>query len=113
VILKKLRIYVSALTACLCLASIVKGSSRNLQSYRNAAFGIVVRADVSYSVTEQDVRVFRPHKTVAAVGAVQSRGIVSIVTGSYTAANGNKFTAGQDGKAMRFEAPVGVVVIGN
>lgn len=57
--------------------------------------------------------VLRPFDTVTeAVTAVPSGGIVSIVAGTYTAAAGNLFTAGADGKAMTFQAPVGTVVIG-
>ena len=42
-----------------------------------------------------------------------SGGIVSIVAGTYTAAAGNTFTIGDDGKSMTIDAPVGTVNIGN
>lgn len=57
---------------------------------------------------------YRPFPTVtAAVSNVPSGGRVSIVAGNYTAAAGNTFTAGADGKAMTLVAPVGLVRIGN
>lgn len=59
--------------------------------------------------------VLRPYVGVAnAVSDVPNNGRVIIVEGSYPkAAGGNTFTAGEDGKAMTFLAPVGTVVIGN
>ena len=55
----------------------------------------------------------RPYETVtAAVNAIPSGGIVSIVEGGYAKVYGNTFTAGADGKSMLFEAPVGTVTIG-
>ena len=44
---------------------------------------------------------------------VVSGGVVSIVAGTYSAAAGNTFTAGADGKAMTLSAPCGTVFIGN
>jgi len=57
----------------------------------------------------------RPHNTVPeAISEIASGGIISIVKGNYTDAAGNTpFTAGADGKAMTFQAPVGSVTIGN
>lgn len=59
--------------------------------------------------------VFRPYTSVAdAVSDVPSGGRVILVEGSYLkSAGGNTFTAGADGKAMTFLAPVGTVIIGN
>ena len=58
--------------------------------------------------------VFNPFDTVAlGVAGVPNGGVVSIVEGSYTAAAGNTFTVGADGKQMTLEAPVGTVIIGN
>lgn len=58
--------------------------------------------------------VFEPFHTVTqAVNVVPDGGTVVIVAGSYSAASGNTFTAGADGRAMTFVAPVGTVVIGN
>lgn len=58
--------------------------------------------------------VFKPFDTVAqGIAVVSNGGVVSIVEGSYTAAAGNTFTVGADGKQMTLEAPVGVVTIGN
>lgn len=57
---------------------------------------------------------FQPANTVAqAVGFVNSGGRISIVAGNYSAADGNVFTAGADGKSFFIEAPVGDVTIGN
>jgi hypothetical protein len=65
------------------------------------------------STANANGNVLRPYKTVTdAVNAVPSGGIVSIVPGSYPKAYGNTFTAGADGKSMRFEVPVGGVTIG-
>ncbi len=62
----------------------------------------------------EDGSVFRPWNTVTeGVTNVVSGGRVVIVEGSYTAATGNTFTAGADGKSFLFLAPVGIVVIGN
>jgi len=73
----------------------------------------VVYADSGDLVAPEDGTVFRPFDTVAeAISAVLDNGIVSIVTGSYTAAAGNTFTAGEDGKRMTFSVPVGSVTIG-
>jgi V8-like Glu-specific endopeptidase len=58
--------------------------------------------------------VFQPLRTVtAAVAAVPDNGIIGLVPGNYPRAAGNVFTAGADGKAMTFIAPVGGAVIGN
>lgn len=58
--------------------------------------------------------VFEPFHTVTeAVNVVPDGGTVVIVAGSYSAASGNTFTAGADGRAMMFVAPVGTVVIGH
>lgn len=74
----------------------------------------VMYADAGHPVATEDGTVFRPYNTVTeAVSAVTSGGLVSIVTGSYTAAAGNTFTVGADGKSMTFAVPVGTVYIGN
>ncbi len=58
--------------------------------------------------------VFTPHANIAQAAAqVPDGGVVSIVRGSYPAAAGNAVTLGANGKAMRLEAPVGTVTIGN
>jgi hypothetical protein len=58
--------------------------------------------------------VFNPHDTVPdAVAEVADGSSVVIIPGNYTAANGNVFIAGADGKAMTFIAPFGGVTIGN
>jgi len=55
-----------------------------------------------------------PYGTVGeAVDEAQSGAIIAIVKGSYRAADGNRFTAGADGKAMTLVATVGTVTIGN
>jgi len=57
--------------------------------------------------------VFRPWNTVTeAVSGVSNGGRVVIVEGSYSAASGNTFLAGEDGKSMTFLVPVGGVTIG-
>ena len=62
----------------------------------------------------EDGSVFRPWDTVTeGVAGVASGRNLAIVEGSYTAANGNTFTAGADGKAFTIIAPVGSVTIGN
>jgi hypothetical protein len=74
----------------------------------------VVYTDAGHPAATEDGTVFRPYNTVTeAITAVPNDGIVSIVAGSYTAAAGNTFIAGADGKRMIFEVPVGTVVIGN
>jgi len=74
----------------------------------------VVYADALHPAASEDGTVFRPYNTVAeAISAVLNNGIVSIVAGSYTAAAGNTFTIGADGKRMTLVAPVGTVIIGN
>jgi hypothetical protein len=74
----------------------------------------VVYADALHPATSEDGTVFRPYDTVAeAISAVLDNGIVSIVAGSYTAAAGNTFTVGADGKRMTIVAPVGTVTIGD
>jgi len=58
--------------------------------------------------------VYEPlHSVSAAVGAVADGGIIALIPGSYPRAAGNTFTAGADGKAMTFVAPVGLVRIGD
>ncbi|HEY3244699.1 MAG TPA: trypsin-like peptidase domain-containing protein [Phycisphaerae bacterium] len=58
--------------------------------------------------------IFNPHDTIpAAVADVADGANIVIIPGNYTAANGNVFTAGADGKAMTLRAPFGGVVIGN
>lgn len=58
--------------------------------------------------------VFRHYVHVPdAVSNVPNNGRVILVKGTYTKAAGNTFTAGADGKAMTFLAPVGTVIIGN
>ncbi|MCH8148098.1 MAG: trypsin-like serine protease [Planctomycetes bacterium] len=76
----------------------------------------VVYADSDHAIgyASSDGTVFRPFFTVKeAVKEASSGAIISIVKGSYTAAAGNTFTVGADGKRMTFDAPVGSVVIGN
>jgi hypothetical protein len=74
----------------------------------------VVYVDRGHTVTQKEGTVFRPYSKVSdAIPAVASGGGVSIVAGSYPASEGNAFTAGQDGKAMTLQAPVGTVIIGN
>lgn len=78
--------------------------------------GVVRYADVGHphAASLGDGTVLRPFDTVVeAINAVPSGGIVSVVAGSYTKAAGNVFTAGQDGKSLLIEAPVGSVIIGN
>lgn len=58
--------------------------------------------------------VYEPLHTVSsAVNAVAHGGTIALIPGSYPRNSGNTFTAGANGKAMRFIAPVGTVVIGN
>lgn len=58
--------------------------------------------------------VYRPYSTVTlGITNVPNGGTVSIVTGSYTQAAGNVFTAGTGNKPMTLVAPVGSVTIGN
>ncbi len=58
--------------------------------------------------------VLSPFNTVAqAIPSVPNNGQIAIVKGTYPAAAGNTFVAGNDGKAMTLTAPVGPVVIGN
>ncbi len=58
--------------------------------------------------------IYQPHPMIpAAVEGVASDGAVVIIPGNYTAANGNVFVAGDDGKAITFIAPFGGVVIGD
>jgi hypothetical protein len=67
----------------------------------------------SFASTLGDGTILRPFDTVTeAVAAVPDGGIVSIVAGTYTAAAGNTFVAGEDGRSMLLDAPVGTVVIG-
>ncbi|MFH1243898.1 MAG: hypothetical protein V1689_16275 [Pseudomonadota bacterium] len=76
----------------------------------------VVYADVRHPISSslENGTVLRPYDTVKeAVDAVPNHGIVSIVRGTYTAAAGNTFTLGADGKAMAIVAPVGTVTIGD
>ncbi len=62
-----------------------------------------------YGATENGT-IFHPYNTAAeAVSAASSGAIISMVEGSYSTG----FTAGADGKYLRFEAPVGSVTIGN
>jgi len=73
-----------------------------------------VYVDSARNITLPFGTVFRPYETVAQGAAVvPNGGVVSIVEGSYPASAGNTFTAGNDGKQMTLEAPVGVVTIGN
>ena len=58
--------------------------------------------------------VFYPFHTVTLATAFGSSGsTLQIFAGSYTAAAGNTFVAGADGKAFRLEAKLGKVTIGN
>jgi V8-like Glu-specific endopeptidase len=73
-----------------------------------------IYVDVARNITLPTGTVFRPWKTVALGAAVvPDGGVVSIVEGTYPASDGNTFIAGDDGKAMTLEAPVGMVTIGN
>lgn len=66
------------------------------------------------TLTAETGEVLFPFGNMAdAVTEVPSGGQVSIVAGTYPASDGNTFTAGADGKAMKFIAPVGTVIIGN
>ncbi|UCE60821.1 MAG: hypothetical protein JSU63_03545 [Phycisphaerales bacterium] len=67
-----------------------------------------------YSASLGNGTIVRPYETVAeAVAGVETGGVISMVAGIYFAEDGNTFTAGADGKAMTFEAPVGTVSIGH
>jgi hypothetical protein len=83
---------------------------------RNFTGATAVFCDVGHAVTVGGVclcdgTVMRPFDSVLdGVNAVSSGGIVSIVAGTYTAANGNAFTTT---KVQVWEAPCGTVVIGN
>lgn len=73
-----------------------------------------VYVDSARNITLPLGTVFRPFKTVAqGIAIVPDGGVVSIVEGTYTSADGNTFTAGTGNKAMTLEAPVGMVTIGN
>jgi hypothetical protein len=73
-----------------------------------------VYVDGGISGLPQNGGIFEPYTNVGqAVSAVLNGGTISMVTGSYAAADGNLFTAGADGRAITFQAPVGVVTIGN
>ncbi len=68
---------------------------------------------IRYGAAENGT-IFHPFDTVTeAVTAASSGAVISVVEGSYSAASGNTFTAGADGKSVRIEAPVGTVLIGN
>ncbi len=58
--------------------------------------------------------IFQPWSSVTeAVNTVTDGGTICIVAGDYSAAAGNTFTAGADGRAMTLVSPVGTVTIGN
>ena len=76
----------------------------------------VIYVDVGHPISSglEAGTVLRPYDTIPeATAVVPNGGRVSIVSGSYTKADGNTFTLGSDGKAMLLEAPVGSVIIGN
>jgi len=76
--------------------------------------GNAVYVDTARNLTIPFGTVFRPWDTVAqGAAAVPNGGVVSIVEGNYPASSGNTFIAGNDGKSMTLEAPVGLVTIGN
>lgn len=67
-----------------------------------------------YAASLGDGTIMRPFKTVTdAVDVVADGDVISIVSGSYPAADGNTFTAGADGTAFILDAPVGSVTIGD
>lgn len=58
--------------------------------------------------------IYQPFNLVSeGVNLVVNNGILCIVEGTYTAAEGNVLTMGADGKAMGIITPVGTVTIGN
>jgi V8-like Glu-specific endopeptidase len=58
--------------------------------------------------------ILRPFDTVfEAVANVPDGGVIRIFAGSYTAAVGNAISIGADGRAIRLEAVLGTVTIGN
>lgn len=74
----------------------------------------VIWVDTVNVSTLQFGHVLHPAKTVTlAVSIVPNGGRVRLLPGSYTKAAGNVFTAGADGKAMTFDCPLGLAVIGN
>lgn len=87
----------------------------DLETEVHTAIGSNVEyVDVGHPVVAESGSILRPFSAVTdAINAASSGAIISVVTGSYTAAAGNTFTAGADGRAMTFQAPVGTVTIGN
>lgn len=82
-----------------------------LQNFRGPNTVYVDWADVGLPANGS---VYEPlHSVAGAVGAVADGGIIALVPGSYPRAAGNTFTAGADGKAMTFDAPAGLAIIGN
>ncbi len=66
------------------------------------------------ALAAEDGTVFRPFNTVPeAIAIVPNGGIISMVEGTYPAAEGNTFLIGEDGRAMWLRAPVGDVIIGD
>ncbi|MCI0365820.1 MAG: hypothetical protein L0Y44_14405 [Phycisphaerales bacterium] len=82
---------------------------------RNFISSLAKFVDVGHPLrVAEEGTVYRPYSTVVlGVTNVSTGGVVSIVQGSYSAAAGNTFTVGEDGKSMRLEAPCGSVTIGN
>ena len=73
-----------------------------------------VYVDTTHYWTFENGTIFYPYDSVTeAVSAASSGAIISIVAGSYLGTAGNTFIAGEDGKRLTFEAPVGSVAIGN
>jgi V8-like Glu-specific endopeptidase len=104
---------------------LVSGDGNHGTSFENDAlesalqnfFGSNVKyVDVGHPISPalENGTVLRPYDTVLeGVTAVSSGGQVRIVAGTYSAAAGNTFTLGADGKTMLLLAPVGSVTIGN
>ncbi len=77
-------------------------------------YGPGVRYRDSTNFGSESGNIFDPHRTVTAAVAVVADGAdIVIIPGNYTAASGNTFTAGADGRAMTLIAPFGGVAIGN
>jgi len=96
------------------------GTSFEVNALENALENWVDGTDTRFVDVNHPLRVsnsgtpFRPYSTVTlGVTNVLNNGTVSIVSGTYTEAAGNTFTAGADGKAFLMVAPVGSAVIGS
>jgi V8-like Glu-specific endopeptidase len=85
-----------------------------LENVINDAWTNVVYVDSALTGVPETGTIFEPYGDVAeSVAAVPTGGIVYLVPASYSAAGGNVFTAGADGKAMTLLAFVGSVTIGD